>query len=152
MIDIQSYEFVQSPLGRSPFSLANSLLFSNTCSRAACSLWGRIESSSSSCRETKQIYSQHVAFTWALDIVASPTPPWTKADFCSALSLPLRLLPDVGSGCCRGRPPGPEQRESDVIFLSYCSTEEIVKSQGHRNNTQIKVNSYFFYGQLFESR
>ncbi len=39
----------ESPLGRSPFSQASSLLLSSTCSRAACSLWGRMESSSSSC-------------------------------------------------------------------------------------------------------
>lgn len=46
---MESVNTVYLPLGRSPLSQASSFLLSSTCSRAACSLCGRMESSSSSC-------------------------------------------------------------------------------------------------------
>ena len=57
----------------------------------------------------------------------------------------LWFLPVVGSGCCRGRPPGPEggAEESDVISWSYCSKEV---------HGCIMNSSHLFDGQLFESR
>lgn len=110
------------PFGWSATSHASSFLRSRTCSRAACSLWGRIESSSS-IWNNKHKHRLALLHHW-------DTEPDEIEEKREKLQ-PSSTVPVAGNDCCRGRPPGPEreQRTQWCHFLQHWPSQPVPPSQ-----------------------
>lgn len=118
VLNVKNVTAALLPLGRSPLSQASSFLLSSTCSSAACSLCGRMESSSSSWAEGARPTRKNNQNTVLPFKLTNLLQPWSW--ICC-----MQLLPVAGNGCCPGRQPAPVETRSRVEVLSLYDLLEL---------------------------
>lgn len=111
------WKSAQLPFGRSPLSQASSFLLSSTCSSAACSLCGRMESSSSNCADGARPTRKNNQNT-VLPLILTNLLPWSW--ICC-----VQLLPAAGNDCWPGRQLAPVETSNRADKVSLYNLLEL---------------------------